>query len=102
VASGKFCCRRRLNLNIMATESNWFPNRTKSSGLSPQLVTCRGQAIWYVHGVETICSGYRVSKRPDKVPAFLLYRSLHQPGYSQRPTQVSFLFAILRLRVGFA
>ena len=34
-------------------------------GLSPQLVTCGGQAIWYLYHVETICSRYRVSKKPD-------------------------------------
>jgi hypothetical protein len=33
--------------------------------LSPQLVTCRGQAIWYLPHIETICSRYRVSKKPD-------------------------------------
>jgi hypothetical protein len=43
--------------------------------LSPQLVTCGEPGVWYPKTVDTICSRYRVSKRPDKFPAFLLYRS---------------------------
>jgi hypothetical protein len=47
-----------------------------ASALSPQLVTCKGQAIWYVDGVDTICSRYRVSKMPDQVSGFFVVPEL--------------------------
>src|ERR1017187_10826542 len=49
---------------------------TDVSAFSPQLVTCRGQAICYVEGVDTICSRYRVSKRPDQVSGFFVVPKL--------------------------
>jgi hypothetical protein len=52
----------------MVTAFNYDLDQSPGSTLpplSPQLVTCKGQAIWYLDRVDTICSRYRVSEEPD-------------------------------------
>src|ERR1017187_5698335 len=61
---------------------------TDVSAFSPQLVTCRGQAIWYVEGVDTICSRYRVSKRPDQVSGFFVVPEVQPVLFSSLPLSI--------------
>jgi hypothetical protein len=57
--------------------------------VSPQLVTCRKLGTGYLERVDTICSRYRVSKKPDQKPGFFVVRELRlsKPGLGQRESR---------------